>query len=65
MSSLVYDPLAEQMVLWYTSRDMLGRFHRNCDCDVHGNGLFFTDKAGADWCIKCVEDRLDPPKDTP
>ena len=59
MSKLVKDDHFSSMYhLWYASDEKIGTF-QILYCDKHGNTLSFTDKSGADNCIKCIEELME------
>lgn len=53
-----------QVQIWYTPDEKIGEFQL-LDCEEHGTQLSFTDKSGADYCMACMEDKVQsllPPK---
>lgn len=61
MSKIVIDKKYPKYVqLWFTDDEQIGTFW-TLHCEKHGDGLSFTDKSGADNCIKCIEDMINNP----
>lgn len=60
MSKLIKrNDFTDMVELWFTDDEKIGTF-QNLECEIHGLGICFTDKSGADNCIECIKDKFAP-----